>query len=152
MRLRGNVPFYRLVALALRATLELALARLVLHRTKPADVLRRNALSTRAAAAAGSAMPDEAAARRCDEVASVISAMALRVPWRADCLVQALAGQRWLLKDRIESKIVIGTAKKQDGAFEAHAWLLQGANVILGGDITRFETLLDPELTRIRTH
>lgn len=148
MRLRGQVPYPRLVALALRAVWELALARLVLHRVTPAKVLRRNAPD---AVAVASPPSSEAAAQRCDEVAAVISRMALRVPWRADCLVQALAGQRWLRRRSVVSEIVIGTAKDADGKFEAHAWLLHKGTVILGGDITRFQPLLEPDGNRTRS-
>ena len=138
MRLRSEMPYSRLVVLALRAAWELAVARLNLHGVRPAEVLRRNSLI---AAAAASPLSGEAAASRCDEVAAVLSRMALRVPWRADCLVQAMAGQRWLSSSRVATEIVIGTAKSADGTFEAHAWLLYRGRVILGGDVARFQPL-----------
>jgi len=140
MQIRGQVPFFRLVALTLLATGELALARLALPRIKPADVLRRNALG---AALLKAGPPADEAAQRSAEVAAVIARLALRVPWRADCLVQALAGQRLLLRYHVASEIVIGTTKGTDGAFEAHAWLLHEGTVILGGDVARFDRLLD---------
>ncbi len=140
MRIRGQVHFPRLVALTLLATWELALARLALPRIKPADVLRRNAVG---AAVLKASPPAGEAAQRSAEVAAVISRLALRVPWRADCLVQALAGQRLLLRRHVASEIVIGTTKGGAGAFEAHAWLLYEDTVILGGDVARFERLLD---------
>lgn len=88
----------RKLALAAEALLALAAARFVLHRTKPADVQQRNR-----------------------EVAWAITSMSRRLPWRADCLVQALAGQRMLIRRLIASEIRIGTTKHDDGRFEAHA-------------------------------
>ncbi|MET4131835.1 hypothetical protein ABIE62_000951 [Porphyrobacter sp. MBR-155] len=85
--------------------------------------------------------------RRCDEAAFFISRMAARVPWRSDCLVQALAGQRWLARLSIPSEIVVGTAKLANGQFDAHAWLRHGDRVVLGGDISRFQPLLKPDAT-----
>ncbi|WP_285713677.1 lasso peptide biosynthesis B2 protein [Erythrobacter oryzae] len=128
------------LALAAEALLALAAARFVLHRTKPADVQQRN----HEAAAAGGLSPGGAhAGRQGAEVAWAITWMSRRLPWRADCLVQALAGQKMLIRRRIASEIRVGTAKHDDGSFEAHAWLVCGPQVLLGGDIDRFEPLLD---------
>lgn len=137
------MPLPQFAAHALRAACELALARLFLHRTQPPEVLRRNAQSARAASMRKSAEPDAGAQARCDRVIAFIAAMALRVPWRADCLVQAMAAQRWLARKGLASEIVVGAAKHPDGSFEAHAWLVRGGAVILGGDVARFEPLLD---------
>ena len=136
------MPFPRLVASAARAGWELARSRLHLHRTQPGDVFGLNARSARAGAAAAD-MPPEEADRHYRHVAGFISAMAVRVPWRADCLVQAMAAQRWLISKGLPSEIVVGAAKHPNGRFEAHAWLLRGETVLLGGDIARFEPLLD---------
>jgi len=71
-------------------------------------------------------------ARRCDEAAFFISRMAARVPWRSDC---------------IPSEIVVGAAKAANGQFNAHAWLRHGDRIVLGGDISRFQPLLEPDAT-----
>lgn len=129
-------PFPIKLALAAEALLALAHARVILHRTRPEDVLARNRAALRhdsgTTAGAGSAA-----------IAFVIPRLAPRLPWRSDCLVQALAGQMMLSRRRITSEIVIGTAKQQDGSFEAHAWLTCEGSVILGGDVARFVPLLD---------
>ena len=149
MRLRRSMPFPRFAASAVRAGLELAWARLFLHRTQPAEVFRRNAQSARAGAAKTDRPPEETDCHY-RHVAAFISAMAFRVPWRADCLVQAMAAQRWLMRKGLPSEIVVGAAKHPDGRFEAHAWLLRGEAVLLGGDIERFEPLLDSAQAALR--
>jgi hypothetical protein len=127
----------RKLALAAEALVVLAAARFVLHRTTPADVVQRNREAAAAGTRGGTNGLDGA------EVAWSITWMSRRIPWRADCLVQALAGQRMLIRRRIASEIRIGTTKHDDGRFEAHAWLVCGPQVLLGGDINRFEPLLD---------
>ena len=136
------------LALGAEALVALAHARLILHRTTPAEVLRRNAAIAAQAARRLPALADSTAAERCGRVGFAISRTALRLPWRADCLVQVLAGQAMLRRRGIASTITVGTARHPDGRFEAHAWLVRGTAVILGGDISRFEPLLDPGAAR----
>jgi hypothetical protein len=137
------------LALGAEALVALAHARLILHRTSPADVLRRNAETE--ARAARRSVSDSETAESCARIGFIVPRAALRLPWRADCLVQALAGQAMLLRRGIASTIAVGAAKHPDNSLEAHAWLLCGSEVILGGDISRFEPLLDPGATRNRT-
>jgi hypothetical protein len=139
------------LALGAEALVALAHARLILHRTTPADVLRRNADAAARVGRRSPAVPESEAADRAARIAFVIRRTAVRLPWRADCLVQALAGQAMLLRRGISSTIAVGTARHPDGRFEAHAWLVQGTAVILGGDIARFEPLLDPGADAGRT-
>jgi hypothetical protein len=135
------------IALASEALLALAHARMILHRTRPDDVLARN----RAAAGAAAPARDAAIAAGCTAVTRAIPPIAARVPWRADCLVQALAGQQMLRRRGIASEIVVGIAKHPDGTFESHAWLTRGGDIILGGDVSRFETLLEhPDPASVR--
>lgn len=131
------------LALGAEALAALAHARLILHRTTPEDVLGRNAdAALRAAERVPAANEAEAQESRA-QVAFVIPRLALRLPWRADCLVQALAGQAMLLRRGVVSTIAVGTGRHPDGRFEAHAWLVCGEQVILGGDVSRFAPLLD---------
>lgn len=132
-----------LTAAALRGLWEIALARHALHRIGPVGVQQRNAK----AAGCARFRPEALTHRACDRVGFIIPRMARRVPWRADCLVQALAGQRWLRAEGIASEIVVGTARNPDGRFEAHAWLRRDGQVILGGDISRFAPLLTPDMS-----
>lgn len=61
-----------------------------------------------------------------------VNSAAARVPWRSDCLLQAMAGSMWL--DRIERtyKLNIGVRKNAAGGLEAHAWLTSGDLVVTG--------------------
>jgi hypothetical protein len=142
--MRRDYPLPLLLTKALRAALALARARVELRRVTPADIIARN--RSIAAALAGRAAPAaNASGQAADEVAFFINRMAARVPWRSDCLVQALAGQRWLAGAGIVSEIVVGTAKRADGSFESHAWLRQNGRIVLGGDISSYQPLLDPD-------
>jgi hypothetical protein len=145
--MRSEYSLPRLLAFALRGLIDLAAARAELSRIKPSGVLERNRKTALLLSARHG--PDELA-RSCDEAAFIISRMAARVPWRSDCLVQALAGQRWLARQGITSEIVVGTAKGTDGTFDAHAWLRQGDRIVLGGDISRFQPLLEPDTAIFR--
>lgn len=132
------------LALLSEALVALGHARLILHRTSPVDVLRRNAAAAARTARRVPAAPDSEVAESCAQIGFIVPRAALRLPWRADCLVQALAGQAMLLRRGTAGTIAVGAAKHPDGSFEAHAWLLCGSEVILGGDISRFEPLIDP--------
>jgi hypothetical protein len=131
------------LALAAEALVALARARLALPGTSPEDVLQRNAAVARRVALHDPSANGVPAESGCADVSFIIPRLAFRLPWRADCLVQALAGQQMLLRRGIASEISVGTTKHSDGSFEAHAWLTHEAQIILGGDISRFEPLLD---------
>jgi len=76
-------------------------------------------------------------------VARRVARLARRVPWRATCLVQALAG--WLLLKRrgIVATIRFGVAKSEAG-LAAHAWLVVGSEIVLGGEAAPdFKALAD---------
>ena len=143
--MRQDYSLPRLVLNALRAAVDLAGARIALRTIKPQRVLERNREVADLVARKAALLPPEETARRCDRVAFFINRMAPRVPWRSDCLVQALAGQRWLAREGIASEIGVGTAIGEGGAFEAHAWLRHGERILLGGDIARFSPLLHPD-------
>lgn len=132
------------LALGIEALAALAHARLILHRTAPEDVLRRNAAAAAHAAGRGGGPAPEAAQESCAHIAFAIPRVARRLPWRADCLVQALAGQAMLRRRGIAGTIAIGTGRHPDGSFAAHAWLVCGDQVILGGDVSRYIPLIDP--------
>lgn len=126
------------IGLAAEALVALALARVVLHRTRPEDILARNQ-----AAKTRTMRENTGPASACAKTAFIIPRLAQRLPWRADCLVQALAAQSMLLRRGVASEIVVGTAKHSDGRFEAHAWLSYSGDIILGGDVARFAPLLE---------
>ena len=81
-------------------------------------------------------------------MAYTISLMGLRVPWRSDCLVQALAARRWLARAAVASEIHLGVRKDEQG-FQAHAWLKIGEQIITGGDISSYSEFSPAELGKI---
>lgn len=100
-----------------------------------------------------------------ERVAFAIPAIALRVPWRSDCMVQAMAAQNWLARYKIPSTMTIGVRKDAPSAlgpsalgssalgpsgFGAHAWLAVGDFLVTGGDISGYVAIevhgSDPDL------
>jgi hypothetical protein len=76
---------------------------------------------------------------RADRLPWAVAAAGRLVP-RATCLTQAIALQALLERDGLPSRIEIGVAR--GAAFQAHAWLVAGNDVVLGGfDASRFERI-----------
>ena len=118
----------------LRAVVELGLARLRLKRHRP-----------KMWAASQNAAPiDHRQSALVDRVAYVIPRVAARLPWRADCLVQAMAAQRWLSRARIATSLTLGVPKDKGPMFEAHAWLSAGSRIVTGGDVSDYIPLARP--------
>lgn len=65
-------------------------------------------------------------------VSWAIAAAATRVPWRADCLIRAMAAARWLRREGAGWKLSIGVRREPDGRLGAHAWLESGGVVVTG--------------------
>jgi hypothetical protein len=118
-----------------RAVLELVFARLFVNRNH-AEQLRQAQNETPAMLLSLEQI------RIVDAVSFAIPRVATRLPWRADCLVQALAAQRWLSAKRISSRLMVGV-KKADrlSPLEAHAWLKVGERIVTGGDVNDFSPL-----------
>ena len=76
-----------------------------------------------------------AQSRLIHRVAFALPRAAARVPWRATCLVQALAAQRWLAHGGIASQLRLGARKSAADGLDAHAWLEAGGQVVVGGDV-----------------
>ena len=117
---------------AVRATAELARARL---RLRHFDARQLGAPSPAQRTCA-------AGCPRCAWIAYTLPRVARRLPFRADCLVQALAGQAWLAASGIASTIEIGVELPDGGPFGAHAWLSSGGMVICGGETARYTRLV----------
>jgi hypothetical protein len=79
-----------------------------------------------------------------DRVAFAIPRSASRVPFRSDCLVQALAAQRWLARFGIPARLTFGVMPQRTGDFEAHAWLEASGRVVTGGDISSYRPFSRP--------
>ncbi len=78
-----------------------------------------------------------------------INAAAARAPWRADCLVRAMAASRWLRRVRLQPRFHLGVAKGAEGELAAHAWLTCRDSAhreiaVTGGDGADFAPLISP--------
>ncbi|TPI48799.1 lasso peptide biosynthesis B2 protein [Mesorhizobium sp. B2-9-1] len=75
-------------------------------------------------------------------VAWGVAAAARLVPG-ASCLTQALAGQYLLARQGSASKISIGIEQGTGSELKAHAWLMSGNHIVLGGSVKGFAHLVD---------
>lgn len=69
----------------------------------------------------------------CRRAAGRIDRLANRFPNPPRCLARALAAWMLLARRGIGAEIRFGVAR-EDGALRAHAWLLAGETILLGGD------------------
>lgn len=111
----------------LRAIWELAVARRALGGMSAPALLAMRAVDTGAAPVAE---PISTVIKR---VAWAIPRASDRVPWRADCLVQALAARRWLARSGVPTSLFLGVRKDGDELFASHAWLMAGDQIVTGG-------------------
>lgn len=87
---------------------------------------------------------DASQAALVERVAFVVPRVASRLPWRADCLVQALAAQRWLGRHGVTTTLTLGVPSDKPADFEAHAWLTAGDRIVTGGDVSGYVPLGRP--------
>jgi hypothetical protein len=99
---------------------------------------------------AGTASPEQAHGINVAQVSWAIGAAAARMPWRADCLVQAMAADRWLKRYRYDPQFFLGIQIHKPGLFQAHAWLRCNGVAVTGGSGSGFTVLLAPP--QERTH
>jgi hypothetical protein len=124
-----------LAAYSVRGLYELARARVIFTRLEARAIPKRNRKAKENATA--SPTPDALA-----RIAYVLPRLSDRLPWRSDCMVQAIAGQNWLSSLGAAGEIQIGVENPKDGRFGAHAWLMLEGEVVTGGEIDRYEVLL----------
>ena len=115
------------------AGVELAIARVRLS--------SRHARALIAAPAMEAAQLDPRQAALVERVAYLIPRVSARLPWRADCLVQAIAAERWLARHGVATKLTLGVPRDKPADFEAHAWLSAGTRIVTGGDISGYVPL-----------
>ena len=132
----ASLPARRRAAVGdvVRATVELGLARLRLAKLRP---------SVATASENVTPLGDRQSAL-VERVAFVIPRVAARLPWRADCLVQALAAERWLGRAGVPTDLNLGVPRQPAGTFEAHAWLSAGDRIVTGGDVSGYVPLARP--------
>lgn len=134
-----------LASYCVRGLWELVLARIVFARLEARDIPQRNRESKSAAAQQASVRPAVTPAITPADLARmsyVLPRLSDRLPWRSDCLVQAIAAQHWLSTFGAASEIQIGVEHPEGGDFGAHAWLLYNDKVVTGGDIDRYHLIL----------
>lgn len=134
---KPSVPWRHVV----RALAELAFARLRHVRMPIAAIHKLNRTVARHGRSPAVATDSDTAL--IEQVAHVIPRVADRVPWRSDCLPQAMAAQRWLIRRGIATSIVIGVERSQGGDFLSHAWLQYGDRIVTGGDVAKFSVVLE---------
>jgi hypothetical protein len=122
---------------------QLAVARLRLARVPVGAILEN--LGSGAASLHATTGDMEAA------IARAITSAAARVPWRSDCLLQAMAASAMLRKRNLPSHVCIGVRRGPTGALEAHAWLVSGDYVVTG-DHKDLNTFKELSLTAVDTH
>jgi hypothetical protein len=128
-------------ALATACTL-LARARIDLAKRGIRDILEELASPPQ-----GPALADGELAR----ISWAIAAAAHRVPWRADCLIRAMAAARWLRRHGSGWHLSIGVRRSAGGQLEAHAWLGSGNTVLTGGlpDLESFRPIPLDEFSKL---
>ena len=115
-----------------RAAAELAIARICVSVEPVAHLLAP-------VPQANAADPPNSAQRELlDRVAFAIPRVAARVPWRATCLVQALAAKRWLHRRGIPTELILGAKEAGEDRIDAHAWLKVGERILVGGDVSAY--------------
>lgn len=91
---------------------------------------------------------------------------AARTPWRSECYPQAVAARVELIVARVAHTVFFGLRRDENGQLVAHAWVLVGDRVVVGGDPVGYTVVAafpwpncsrDPRMTRaklrlLRTH
>lgn len=134
--------FLMFLGKASRALLELARARKKFADISVRQIQALNALPRSKEAGATNGRHEAECRWQIAWIAYVVPRIARAVPWRSDCLVQALAAQHWLAAEGIESEIVIGVERPDDAEFGAHAWLKCGDAIVTGGETDRYTIIL----------
>ena len=140
MRFATLMPTMRAAKDLLTAVGYLAWARHQLAKLAPSTLARRESGSDTAL----SPWEIEQASR----VGLALSRAGSRVPWRSDCLVQALAAERWLGTLGVPTVLCIGTRKDEQSQYHFHAWVMAGTQVVTGGEIGAYAPLLGARDTR----
>lgn len=126
----------------LRAVAELAMANRRLGKTAARDLPLAPGGDGGAPGSGGQAALSPGQRRLVERVTYVVPRVGRRVPWRSDCLIQALAARRWLTAHGVVTSLHIGARKSDARGFEAHAWLTVGDSgedlVVTGWDIEDF--------------
>jgi hypothetical protein len=145
MARRELARLWKLVRLPTRdwALLARAIGELLLARLRHAATPTRVILSQLQGKSVGR-RPSKAAEVDVQRLSWAIGAAAARVPWRSDCLLQAMAADRWLRRCGYKPQFYLGVTKRRSGPLEAHAWLSCNGIPVTGGTGGGFAELLTP--------
>jgi hypothetical protein len=86
---------------------------------------------------------DTADPKELDELRAIgwaIGAVARRLPWRADCIIQAMAAERWLCRLGYKPTLVLGV-QRLGPTLRAHAVLQCEGLAVTGGTSQKFVCL-----------
>ena len=119
--------------LLVKGAVMLAIARVEVAWRQPKDLLSAPTLKIKPMH-----IRDEKPAEFVADVSWAIRVTAQFVPWRSNCLVQAIAARRWLANIGIHSDLRIGAPKDTRIPFEAHAWLVHEGKTLTGGKTDGF--------------
>ena len=137
---------YKEKAIAFEAATVLVVVKIALMILPFKRVARR--LSGVGAAPASSAARERHAAR----IGFLIGRSAAVLPFRCDCLPQAIAGKLMLRRRGIPSVLSIGVAL-DDRGFRAHAWLRCGSVIVTGAEgVEAFRVITDFSDGKIADH
>lgn len=120
---------------ALRALFQ---ARLTLSRQKDGELLR---LLSQIGPARKAPEIEPESITEVEQIGRAISRVAILVPWRSDCLVQAIAADSLLRQHGFQSEFFLGVQRRGDAAFLAHCWIKCGDQVAVGGTSDDFKVL-----------
>jgi hypothetical protein len=73
-----------------------------------------------------------------------IAVAAVRVPWRSDCLLRAMAADRWLRRHQLQPQFYLGVKRNGAGCLAAHARLCFGDVTVTGDTVEAFTMLIAP--------
>lgn len=122
-----------------RAVYHLARARVQLARTTPESIARLNSADSHVLTSWGC---DESA--RIERISRAVMRSARLVPWRSDCLVQALAAQEWSAQLGIRTTITIQVGRGDGEEFLAHAVLKHNGKCVLGQTASALQDIYAP--------
>jgi hypothetical protein len=73
-----------------------------------------------------------------------IAVAAAHVPWRSDCLLRAMAADRWLRRHQLQPQFYLGVKRNDAGGLAGHARLHFGDVTVTGDTLERFTMLIAP--------
>jgi Transglutaminase-like superfamily len=125
---------WRYLAIAVR---ELLIAR-IRHATQPTSKILLELKEARRPLKVATATLDVA------RLSWAIAVAAARVPWRADCLLRAMAADRWLRRHHLQPQFYLGVKRNGAGSLAAHALLRLGDVTVTGDTVEAFTMLIAP--------